>query len=527
VDNAGATQETLTVTVLLTLPRASKRVLYLSPSGFGPAPRLKSLTPRKVLDDRVAEGVAVVGEGFDPAAVVRLEKKGEEPIAPTNLVIADAAHLSADFDVVGVASGGWRLVVENPSGGKGSAAFTVQSAGSVRLPPGIQVATEAWWLDFDEAAFRDDLAAMNLGSANPDARELAEAAVKSYAIYWLRLSFGLDPFTGKQVEGSVPVSFGLSAPPSTVGLPGTAYDRLLIGGTAGVGDPSTNPNYAWGDGPLDPGNASYEDIGPAQGAGVRTGVLVPSSSGSIGGYYAALQPLADTPLTGSDVKYFLQGFNPASAAEGTRYREITVAVNAAGKEIAGTIAHFVARAMGLPDGASGLSSVPTKVGEYATLSPFGFTAPELASLAATARAGIPGKARTLHANWFPLRETAGYLLPDATTTKAYAKAFQVAGGRPDLEASDLDFDGIAGILPAGIDLLGTGSIAGTAPLRNPDNTLHGGVYRFLVRAKDKKNGNSILFAHRLNLLVDVANPGLTGPEPALGAQLNAQTISTP
>jgi len=527
VDNAGAAGETLSVVVTLTLPKASKRTLYLSPAGFGPAPKVKTVTPRKVLDDRVAEGVAVTGEGFDPGAVVSLEKNGQDPVAPTGLVIADGGHLSADFDVVGVATGGWKLVVENPSGGRGSIPLTVQGAGSVRLPPGLQAGTEAWWLDFDEPAFRSDLDAIGLGSGNGTAAALAEGAVKSYTLYWLRLSFGLNPLTGKQVEGSVPVSFCLGEPPATVGLPGTAYDRLLVGGTAAGGDPSTNPNYAWGDGPLDAGNAAYDDIGPGVGAGVRTGVLVPSESGSVGGYFAALQPLVGTPLTGADIKYFLRGFNPASEAEGTRYRSITVAVSAAGKEIAGTIAHFVGRAMGVADGGPGISMVPTKVGEYATLASFGFSVSEKAALAAAARTGIPGKAKTLQANWFPLRETAGYLLPTATTTKAYTKAFQVAGGRPDLDPADLDFQGYAGTIPAGFSLLATGSLQGTAPLRYLDNTLVGGVYRFLVRARDKVNGDYIFFSHRLNLLVDVANPALSQPEIIYGGQMNTMTVNTP
>ena len=70
--------------------------------------------------------------------------------------------------------------------------FKVQAAGSVSLPPGVRAETEAWWLDFDDKEFPKDLAAIGLGSTDPDAAALTEAAVKSYALYWLRLSFGLD-----------------------------------------------------------------------------------------------------------------------------------------------------------------------------------------------------------------------------------------------------------------------------------------------------------------------------------------------
>ena len=527
VDNAGGTSETLSITVNLTLPKASKRVLYLSPAGFGPAPKVKSVAPNKVLDDRVAEGVAVTGEGFDPAAVVRLERKGQAPVAPSNLVIADAGHLTADFDVVGLDPGAWKVVVENPSGGAGAATLVVQAAGSVKLPAGMQPETEAWWIEFDRTEFTKDLKAIGVGSTNPDVMLLAEAAVKSYAMYWLRVAFRLDPATGKTIEGSVPVSFGLSAPPATVGAVGGTYNRLLVGGVAEGGDPSSNPNYAWGNGPYDASNAAFQDIGPAAGDGVRTGVLVPTLGGSVAGYYNPIKPLLDTPLTGADAKYFFTNFNPANEAEGTRYRDIAGAVNAAGKEIAGTIAHFVARAMGVADGASGLSSVPATIGEYCSLSPFSFDANERNTMTSFVRAGLPGRGKTLPANWFGLRETIGYLLPNATTTKAYVKAFSVAGGRPDLDPADLEFDGISGSIPPGYMLTGGGVLQGTAPLRLGNGTLAGGVYKFVARARDKKNGDFILFTHRLNLLVDVANAGLTPAEVAIGGQMNIATVNAP
>jgi hypothetical protein len=529
VDNNSNSARAFQASVTLALPKASKRVLYLSPSGFGPAPVVRTVDPSKVLDDRTATGVSVLGTGFDPAASVRLEKKGQEPIAASNLAIGGEGSLTADFDVTGVSTGAWNLVVENPSGGAGRRRLTVQGAGSVKLPDGLQPGTEVWWIDFDHPAFRNDLAAMGLGSGNADVAALAEAGVKSYALYWLRKSFGNDPLTGKVLAGGVPVSFCLKPPPSTVGAVVETYNRIVVGGAAAMGDPSSNPNYPWGDGPVDAANAAFDDLGPAGGTGrgVKTAVLVPNQPTNNAAYFNALKPLLDLPLTGSDLPLFFPNFVPSTETEGTRYRDLAEGTNAAGKEIAGMIAHFVARAMGTADGATGLSAVPAQVGDYSALGTFGFSAPERTAMAAAARPGIPGKAKTLRANYFPYRETLPFLLPACLTGQNYAVTFRIGGGRPDRLSADLDFKGVAGFLPLGVNLLATGGLSGTAPLRAGDGTLVGGVFLFRARLKDAVSGESIDFIHRLNVLVDTANPLLTPAEVALGTQKNAQTINTP
>jgi hypothetical protein len=528
VNNDGPAPAEVAITVILTLPKP-RGVLYLSPSGFGAAPKVTTVTPKKVLDDRPALGIAVTGSGFDPAAVIRLERKGETPLLPTAFSITGEGTAMADFDPTGAPPGGWKLVVENPSGGAGGRTLVVQRAGSVKLPPGLRTETEAWWLDFDGPAFRDDLDGLGLGSSDENVRFLAEAAVKSYAMFWLRAAFRLDPLTGREIEGtSAPVSFCLEPPPYTVGSAGVEYDRLVVGGAAEGGDPSSNPNYAWGDGPYDAGNASCDDVSPegGLGRGVKTAALLAPASGP---YHDALQPLKAIPLGPGDLKYFYSDFLPASQAEGLRYRDIAAAANAAGREIAGTIAHFVARAMGIPDGVSGLSSVPTTPGTYFALSTFGFSQAEIDALRTpgAVRPGLPGKERTLKARWFPYREGSGYLLPNATSTEAYAFNFVVAGGRPDRLDGDLQFTGVAGVIPAGFNLLATGGLSGTSPLRKPDSSLNAGVFRFLVRLKDKVSGEVIFFSHRLNLLVDTTDGTLSPAEVVYGGQLNTQIVNTP
>ncbi len=518
----------ISIVVSLTLPKASRRVLYLSPLGFGEAPRIASIDPSKVLDDRPAPGVEILGEGFDPAAAVRLERKDLDPLSPASFEVLEGGRITADFDPQGADPGGWTLVVENPSGGEGRRRFTIQSAGQVKLPPGAVEGTEVWWIEFDRDAFRDDLALMGLGSSNPATAALAEAAVKSYALYWSRTAFGNGGGTGKTMEGSVPVSFVLEEPPSTVGAPGADYDRIRVGGAAAPADPSSNPNYAWGDGPLDPGNASYEDLSEDGGAGrgLRTRALQPSLSTATDGWNATLRPLLDNPLTTADAFYFLKDVNVSTPESGARYRAIVAAVEAAGKEIGGSIAHFVGRSMGTADGVSGLAFVPVKVGAYAALLNFAFTGPETAAMAAAVRAGLPGRAKTLRAATFPVRETLAYLLPNALSGQAYAASFGLAGGRPDPAPGDVQLD-VAGFLPPGFSLSNSGVVSGTAPLRDLNNNLVGGAYRFLVRYRDAVSGEEVFFGHRINLLVDTANPALSLAEVALGTQLNTLTVNTP
>ncbi len=510
----------------------SKRDLYLSPSGFGEAPRVTSVAPNRVLNDRAAPGMVVTGEGFDPGATVRLEKTGRLPIPGSPFTVDGPTQVTADFECTGAAPGTWRVVVENPSGGAGRGKLAVQSAGTLRLPSGVRKGTEVWWLEFDETEFRTDLVLMGLGSSSSTVAGSAENAVKSYTLFFARRAFGLSGLMGKGSGDAVPVCFVLDQPSTTLGLPGQAYDRLRIGGAAGVGDPSSNPAYPWGDGPLDAGNASYDDVSAdgGTGRGVRTRVFDPASGYATAAWQAALAPLLANPLTGGDVIYFDPFFFPADAAQGTRYRQITKALQTVGKELGGTIAHFVARAMGLPDGTSGLSAPPASVGIYVASVSFGFTTAERASLAASARdPALPGTSIKLRASYLPLRETEGYLLPEVVTARSNTVAFRVAGGRPDLDAADLEFTGQGGFIPAGTDLTTDGTITGVPPLFVPfsNRQIYGGVFRFRIKCKDSKTGDATQFNHRINLIADENNAALAPGEKNAAAFLNSQTRAAP
>jgi hypothetical protein len=530
VRNDGAAPAAITVTATLRIPR-SRRVLYLSTAGFGPAPVLKALTPAEALDDRALPGMQIRGREFDPAAALRLEKPGQAPLLPTAYAVTDPEHIAADFDFTGAAPGAWRVVVENPSGGIGRKGFVVVSAADLKLPPGVVPGTEVWWLDFDRQAFRADLREAGLDSpTSVDVSRQAEAAVRASALRWLRVAFDLDPGTGATAAGSVPVSFVLAQPPAVTGAPGAGYDRLAVGGRPAAGAPSSNPNYAWGDGPLDAGNLAYDDVSPApglEGLGVRSRLLASGPAACTPAFAEALRPLRDRPLDVPDGRFFLPDFTVQGSADALRYAEVVGAVDAAGRELAGTMAHFVARAMGTADGTTGLAATPLLVGEFAGLADFGFATAETDAMVLAARPGLPGVSKVLEAPTFPYVETLDVLLPDATTTEPYARSFAIAGGRPERLPADLEFTVVEGALPPGLVLGVDGTVAGTPPLRDPDGTLAGGVYRFVVRLEDLPAGTAITFRHRINLLVDTADPTLTPLEAAIGTQMNATTLSEP
>ncbi len=521
-----------TVKFAIKPPKPFKGDLYLSPEGFGPAPRVLGVTPDRVLDDRPAEGIEVVGEGFDGNASVALERKGEPPLLPTALVIESDTALVADFDTTGVRAGKWSLVVRNPSGGPGAGKFTVQRAGNVRLPAGVVAGTEVWWLEFDPTDFPSDLAAMGLGSSSSSVAAAAREAVKQYVLYFVRRSFGLPGEDGRVKAANVPVSFVLDEPPSQVGSPGSTYNRLRIGGVAAAGDPSSNPSYPWGDSVLDTGNATLDDVSRdgGTGRGVMARALAPSAVNGTDGWRAALQPLQATPLSTADAIYFSPNFAPADEAQGARYRDIIRAVEAVGRELGGTLAHFIGRSMGVADTASGVSSVPTAPGGFLALVNLSFSSGELATLTTLAKTtGLPGTSKTLTFAPLPPRETRPYLLPNATTGTAYSQTFRIAGGRPDRDADSLVFTGVAGFIPASFSLSATGVLSGTAPLFIPNQgrALNGGVFRFLVRARDVDDDTEVLFSHRLNLLVDADDPALSPAEQQQAAKINEEILATP
>ena len=530
VNNDDAAIADLAIRASLRIPR-SNRVLFLSVNGFGPAPRIRAVAPAGFLDDRAYPGIEISGRDFDPAADLRIERNGQSPLLPTFFSVLDPENIVADFDFTGVLPGAWRLVVENPSGGVGRRAVAVVDADSVRLPPGVVAGTEVWFLEFDAPEFRRDLTFAGLRNASSSiCSAKAQAAVTNYALRWLRIAFDLDPKDGAVLPASVGVSFVLRRPPAIVGAPGSTYDRLAVGGEADALDPSSNPNYAWGDGPLDTGNAAYDDVFPApglEGLGVRSRFLAVDDATGTPAFVAAVGALRDRPLTDADAKFFAPDYAATTAEEGARYTEIVAAVNAAGRELAGTIAHFVARATGTADGLAGLSSTPLLIGEFSALADFGFDAAEMDAMRPLVRPGLPGLSRTLSALPLPYAETSGFLLPNATTTETYLRSFTIAGGRPEGVPSDLQFALDSGTLPPGFTLDAGGSVGGTAPLRDANGQLVGGVFLFKVKMTDVPSGTQILFQRRINLLVDVSDPSLTPAEVQIGTQMNTTTINTP
>ncbi|MHC4923324.1 MAG: hypothetical protein ACYTG4_04510, partial [Planctomycetota bacterium] len=394
-------------------------------------------------------------------------------------------------------------------------------------PKGIDSDAEVWWLDFDEEQFLEDLASIGLGSTSSSVSEDVAETVKNYALFWARTAMDQTGRKGTIKGDAVEVSFVLDEPPGSVGAPGTTYNRLRIGGGAVEGDQSSNPNYPWGNGPDDAGNATVDDISRDGGSGdwgIFTRSLVLGNGNGSANWVTALAPLLAQPLTAGDGDFFRTQPDVSSDAEALRYKDVVNAINAVGKEIGGMIAHFVARAMGLETGVSGLSRVPTQVGEFADLMSWGFSSVERGQLNTNVTpSNLPGSSGTLNANWMSLIGAAAFRMPNATTTVSYEEFFDIVGGRPDLVDDDLVFTGAAGVLPAGIFLTSDGGIQGIAPLKI-QGFIYCGEFLFAVRVRDSVTDDTIVIAHELILLADEDNPALAPGEQQQAATKNADLL---
>jgi hypothetical protein len=508
-----------TMKVKTTTPDPVK--MYLSPSGYGPAPLVDSVDPRKALQGTLVDGIVIEGENFEPGAKVLLRRSGKPDIAATAVNRVSDTLLTCSLSLIDAKRGSWEIVVENPSGGDDETGFTVKDPSSVALPPGVRGGTEVWLLDFSEE-FEIDLALFGLGGGPARVSTLAREAVISYTLYNLREIFGLRGTDGKVRTGAVPVSFVIDRPTSLIGPPGVTYNRLRFGGEIQPGDAtSDNPNVAWGYAPLDIGNQKRDDLAREGGAGhgLFTRALGPNAANVTPAWTAAFLPMTTAPVGTADEKYFSVYFNPQTEAEGTRFRDIDLAVRTLSRELAAIAAHHIGRAMGLMNGTTGVSSTPALTGTFAATAPPEFVESEFTTLAASVRpTDLPGTSNKLTATYLPLRGLAPYLLPEVVTATTTTIELPWAGGRPDILPGDVAFSGEWGTIPLGFSF-GDGVLSGTAPYVLGVGTWYYGIFRFGIRYEDTVTGDVDVPEHRINLTI---NLGLV----PLGQQAQAQGINT-
>jgi PKD repeat protein len=102
------------------------------PSGFqvtNPAPTVNSVTPVSGLNSGPVEVANLAGSYFLPGAMVKLAKLGEPDIIATGTTVVNPGKITCTFNLAGVKTGLWNIVVRNPDGQNGILAnsFTVEN----------------------------------------------------------------------------------------------------------------------------------------------------------------------------------------------------------------------------------------------------------------------------------------------------------------------------------------------------------------------------------------------------------------
>ncbi|MFA5296037.1 MAG: PKD domain-containing protein [Methanoregulaceae archaeon] len=83
-----------------------------------PAPTFDSITPAKGPNDGQVNISALIGTGFQPDAVVLLNRTGYADIAATNITVVNQTFINCTFNLTGRAIGDWNVVIVNLADGK-------------------------------------------------------------------------------------------------------------------------------------------------------------------------------------------------------------------------------------------------------------------------------------------------------------------------------------------------------------------------------------------------------------------------
>jgi hypothetical protein len=526
VENLASVAGALSVKIKVKPEDHDGLTLYLSPQGYGSAPEVDSRDPKKALQDALVSDVAIEGSDFDPAAVVYLRREGQADVPAADVVVVSNSEITCSLDLAGLKAGTWDLVVENPCGGDDDASFKIKKPSDVDLPDGVTDDTEVWFLEFGDE-FEGDLALFGLSSTSDSVAEKAAETVKAYILYDLREIFGLKGSSGKVRDDAVALSFLVEEPTALIGVAGEAYNRLRIGGEIQPGDPaSDNPYVAWGYSDVDVGNRSMDDLSSDGGAGrgLFLRALNPYGATVTPAWQNAFADLIASPLTALDRTYFKADFDPSTTQESERYAAIDGAIRTLAREVAAIAAHHIARAMGLPNGASGISSTPAAVGTFAGVTFPEFAEEEIEDLVEAARASdLPGSSGKLTATYLPLRGLADFLLPEVVSATTVAIDLPYAGGRPDLRSDDVEYEGRYGYIPMGFSI-DDGSIGGYAPYM-VDLSWYYGVLEFGIQIEDTVTGDRDRPDHRINLVINLDH--VPAVEQAQAQALNDQVRTTP
>lgn len=522
-------------------PKAAKRKGLVSARQTGLVPKVKSIDPTSAYNKDTALRVTMTGTDLQPGMDVRLVRKNRQDILAEDVewISPTEVRFLVDLDTTPTEGkdsiGTWFVSVWNaPVYGTPDDRATLDrtsplvheakklkslSAGSVKLPDGVEDGTEVWQLVFN-ADFQTDLDRMGLGSDVPSLRTSVNTIVRNYVLAYLRDLMLANETNGAVQGAAVPVSFVMDDVTAVAGKPGVDYNRIEIGGAFQDGDPTAALEpLEWGFAERDVGNTRRDDLmvadadGNRLGLGARLAVLDARNGNNQASspWRLAMEPLRLRPLSAFDVRYFTGQFNPNSPSDIARYAEIVEQLERAAREIAAIVAHHIGRAMGLATAGDGPMAAPSFSGNMWPLrTSTAFSDSDLALLRlAAAPHALPGSSSRLKVSFFPVIDRQPELIPAAETGKPYEIKWEFVGGRCNAVPSDYRVGWARGSeIPTGLVLTFEG-LAGTPPVCfngqcTDVGSINCGVAEFAILVDDlPRNSGSFLY-HRIKILPTVS-----------------------
>ena len=108
-----------TYTVTLTATNAggsnaATKVGYITVTSLSPT--ITGITPNSGTRGTIVSITTLAGTGFQSGATVKLNRSGQPDIAATGISVVSATNITCSFNLIGVTSGAWNVVVTNPDG---------------------------------------------------------------------------------------------------------------------------------------------------------------------------------------------------------------------------------------------------------------------------------------------------------------------------------------------------------------------------------------------------------------------------
>jgi PKD repeat protein len=201
-----------------------------------PTPTVAGIDPDEGLNTGPITGVAITGAYFESTSAARLVHPGSgAQVAGTNVVVSDAGHLTADFDITGVIPGAWDVTVTNRVG-----AGTLVGGFEVTTLPPVLASVDPVTGTNDETAFVLTLTGNyfteGMAVALQGAQDVEADAVDVNSTTEAQATIDLTSLPPGEYDVEVTTGFGQDTLPAaftvTCGAPVAKFSGAPLSGTA-------------------------------------------------------------------------------------------------------------------------------------------------------------------------------------------------------------------------------------------------------------------------------------------------------